>query len=108
MQKKNGCAEVSPTPKPAVAAVKPIPMETEEPTIESSTTTSSSQEQASPVAVVESVETPTKKKGKKKQSYKNMMAGMMHSTTDAGKVEKEKDALRKVTGGGAFSKVDKI
>ena len=49
--------------------------------------------------------TTTKKKKKKKQSYKNMMASMM----------KEKDAdmdkdtgITKVTGGGTFSKVDKI
>jgi hypothetical protein len=49
---------------------------------------------------------PKKKKGKKK-SYKNLMASMVHSepTKD---LEKEKEALRKVTGGGVFSKIDKI
>lgn len=52
--------------------------------------------------------TPTKKKGKKKKkSYKAMMAGMMTNSPDRD-VEKEKDALRKVTGGGAFSKIEKI
>ena len=52
--------------------------------------------------------TPTKKKKKKKQSYKSMMAGMMTTQTGATKAEKEKDALRKVTGGGAFQKIEKI
>ena len=51
--------------------------------------------------------TPSKKK-KKKTSYKSMMANMMHASTDERKVEKEKESLRKVTGGGAFSKIDKI
>lgn len=50
---------------------------------------------------------PKKKKGKKK-SYKAMMAGMMSTQANSEKAEKEKEALRKVTGGGAFSKVEKI
>mmetsp|Transcript_6482 Transcript_6482/g.13525 ORF Transcript_6482/g.13525 Transcript_6482/m.13525 type:complete len:140 (-) Transcript_6482:27-446(-) len=50
---------------------------------------------------------PAKKKKKKKASYKSMMAGMM-KTDDTRDVEKEKEQLRKVTGGGAFSKIDKI
>lgn len=49
--------------------------------------------------------TPVKKK--KKASYKNMMASMMTGAPERD-VEKEKEALRKVTGGGAFSKIDKI
>ena len=49
-----------------------------------------------------------KKKGKKKLSYKSMMAGMMTAPKDATKDEKEIEALKKVTGGGAFSKIDKI
>ena len=49
---------------------------------------------------------PAKKK-KKKANYKNMMAGMMKSNPTRD-VEKEKEQLRKVTGGGAFSKIDKI
>eukprot|EP00339_Tiarina_fusa_P030193 CAMPEP_0117060762 /NCGR_PEP_ID=MMETSP0472-20121206/42263_1 /TAXON_ID=693140 ORGANISM="Tiarina fusus, Strain LIS" /NCGR_SAMPLE_ID=MMETSP0472 /ASSEMBLY_ACC=CAM_ASM_000603 /LENGTH=70 /DNA_ID=CAMNT_0004779097 /DNA_START=715 /DNA_END=927 /DNA_ORIENTATION=- len=48
-----------------------------------------------------------KKKGKKKKSYKSLMAGMMHNAPSKD-VEKEKDALRKVTGGGNFSKIEKI
>jgi hypothetical protein len=47
-------------------------------------------------------------KKKKKASYKNMMASMMKQQSPERDVEKEKEALRKVTGGGAFSKIDKI
>ena len=50
---------------------------------------------------------PTPKKKKKKTNYKNLMAGMMQSSPDRD-VEMEKQNLRKVTGGGAFSKIDKI
>lgn len=48
-----------------------------------------------------------KKKKKKKASYKNMLAGMMEGSgpRDAAK---EKESIQKVTGGGAFCKVDKI
>ena len=49
---------------------------------------------------------PVKKK-KKKASYKSLMAGMMKSSPERD-VEKEKEQLRKVTGGGTFSKIDKI
>lgn len=49
---------------------------------------------------------PAKKK-KKKASYKSVMAGMINCS-GARDVEKEKEQLRKVTGGGAFSKIDKI
>eukprot|EP00934_Nitzschia_sp_Nitz4_P006562 Nitzschia sp. Nitz4//scaffold8_size234185//195358//196167//NITZ4_001291-RA/size234185-augustus-gene-0.277-mRNA-1//-1//CDS//3329559908//6552//frame0 len=54
------------------------------------------------------VAAPKKKSGKKKQSYKSMMAGMLSTQNCSAKAEKEKDALRKVTGGGAFSKIEKI
>lgn len=47
------------------------------------------------------------KKKKKKTSYKAMMAAM--TSSDAPRdIEKEKEAIRKATGGGAFSKIDKI
>jgi predicted ATP-grasp superfamily ATP-dependent carboligase len=48
----------------------------------------------------------TSLKKKKKASYKSMMAGMM--TSSQKDIEKEKELLRKVTGGGAFSKIEKI
>ena len=50
-------------------------------------------------------ETPKKKK-KKKASYKNMMAGMMQGGPKD--IEKQKEKLREVTGGGTFTKIDKI
>jgi len=48
------------------------------------------------------------RKVKKKKSYKSMMAGIMNGSPSSKDAEKEKDSLRKVTGGGAFSKVEKI
>jgi hypothetical protein len=60
---------------------------------------------ASPVKA--STATPPVLKKKKKTSYKDMMASM--TTSDAPRdIEKEKDSIRKATGGGAFAKVDKI
>jgi hypothetical protein len=58
--------------------------------------------------LVESVQpAAAETKKKKKTSYKNMLAGMMKQSPERD-IEKEKEALRKVTGGGAFSKIDKI
>ena len=52
---------------------------------------------------------PAKKKKKKKTSYKNMMASMMaEKSRDVDKDSAKDAAIRKVTGGGAFSKVEKI
>eukprot|EP00559_Dactyliosolen_fragilissimus_P000961 CAMPEP_0184855774 /NCGR_PEP_ID=MMETSP0580-20130426/921_1 /TAXON_ID=1118495 /ORGANISM="Dactyliosolen fragilissimus" /LENGTH=75 /DNA_ID=CAMNT_0027350381 /DNA_START=259 /DNA_END=486 /DNA_ORIENTATION=- len=48
------------------------------------------------------------KKKKKKTSYKAMMANMTRENKTENDLQKEKDNLRKVTGGGAFSKIDKI
>jgi len=56
-----------------------------------------------------STDTPkksSKKKKKKAPSYKDMMAGITKGTER--NVDEEKKAIRKVTGGGAFSKIDKI
>ena len=50
---------------------------------------------------------PLKKRKKKKTSYKNMLAGMMEGSGTRD-VEKEKESIQRVTGGGAFSKIDKI
>ncbi len=56
------------------------------------------------------VEKPEEKKRKKKKktSYKSMMANMTKRTKDEADIQKEKDNLRKVTGGGTFSKIDRI
>lgn len=61
-----------------------------------------------PEEVVPNAEALKKKKGKKKLSYKAMMKGMMHTQSDEQKAEMEKEALLKVTGGGAFQKIEKI
>jgi hypothetical protein len=50
---------------------------------------------------------PTPKKKTKKTSYRAMMNAMTQPSCDRD-IEKEKESLRKVTGGGAFSKIDKI
>merc|ERR1712157_293007 len=49
-----------------------------------------------------------KKKSKKKNSYKAMMAGIVQGSSSSRDIEKEKEVIRKVTGGGNFSKIDKI
>jgi hypothetical protein len=49
-----------------------------------------------------------KKKKTKKTSYKSMMANMTKRTKDENDIRKEKEDLRKVTGGGVFAKIDKI
>lgn len=48
----------------------------------------------------------SKKKKKKASSYKSIMAGITQGSDKD--IEKEKLAIRRVTGGGAFSKIDKI
>ena len=100
MRKKEG-AEVCPPATPAAAAVvaQPEPPATHAP---------SPPLDASPAPIDATAEaSPMKKKKKKKASYKNMLAGMMegNGSRDA---EKEKESIKKVTGGGAFVKVDKI
>jgi len=52
---------------------------------------------------------PAKKtKKKKKASYKSMMAGMMKSSPERDADKEKEETIRKVTGGGAFAKIDKI
>ena len=60
-----------------------------------------------PDAREEAVTSPVRKK-KKKTSYKTMIAGILEGGTSSRDVEKEKEKLREVTGGGHFSKIDKI
>jgi hypothetical protein len=60
-----------------------------------------------PVAMIQSAPAETPKKKKKKPSYKNLMAGMLECSPERD-LEKEKELLRKVTGGGTFSKIEKI
>jgi len=51
-------------------------------------------------------QTPPKKKKKKKTGYKNLMAGMMEGGPKD--IEKQKEKLREVTGGGTFTKIENI
>ena len=61
-------------------------------------------EVAAPPAATASVP----KKKKTKTSYKALMAGMLSAQDSSRKAEKEREALSKGLGGGAFVKVDKI
>jgi hypothetical protein len=47
-----------------------------------------------------------KKKGK--PSYRSMMASITQGTKTSSDIEKEKESLRNVTGGGSFKKIDRI
>lgn len=89
--------------------------------VESSTTTPKSSTTVATTAITETpaitesaqasvANAPAKKKKKKKTSYKNMMASMMKELArdPAEKDSAKDDAIRKVTGGGAFSKIDRI
>lgn len=72
--------------------------------------TKEEEEQSTPMEVDSTEQpaatTPPKRKKKKKANYKNMMAGMMQGGPKD--IEKQKEKLREVTGGGTFSKIDKI
>ena len=84
------CQETSPSRQPD-----------EKPAAVESAPTDEAKEQPAAAAL------PVKKKKKKKASYKNMMATMM-AGTETKDVEKEREALGKGLGGGAFSKIEKI
>lgn len=98
-QKKEGATTASTAP----VLTKPQPVEP----VDSAMPDAKSEEEAEQVEAPLQ-EAPKKKKGKKKLSYKAMMKGMMHAQADEHKAELEKEALRKVTGGGAFQKIEKI
>jgi hypothetical protein len=83
---------VAPAPQPSHADVVAAPV-TVEPT---------------PAAGEKEEKVTVVKKKKKKTSYKSMMAGITKRTKDEKDIEKEKESLRKVTGGGVFAKIDKI
>lgn len=80
--------------------VEPATAKAESPVIENTTA-----KPETPSATPAATSTTTKKK--KKASYKDLMSGMMNSSGSRD-VQKEKESLRKVTGGGQFSKIDKI
>jgi hypothetical protein len=116
-------ANTANTTAATTVAETPVAMETESTAAASAAVTSA----AAPMEVESSVSTasfavtaesapapspaaaasPLKKRKKKKTSYKNMLAGMMEGSGTRD-VEKEKESIQRVTGGGAFSKIDKI
>jgi hypothetical protein len=63
-------------------------------------------EESVPSEAAAAVAAPAVPKKKKKTSYKAMMAAMTKPSEKD--IEKEKDAIRKATGGGTFSKIEKI
>jgi hypothetical protein len=101
MQKKQGL-DVTPAeagksePQPMEIALTEAAMDVDEPP------------QADVAVEEQSMLDAPKKKKKKKASYKALMAGVLQSSSPSRDVEKEKEGLRKVTGGGAFIKVEKI
>jgi hypothetical protein len=50
----------------------------------------------------------TSPKKKKKKKFSSILSGMMHKQTKPRDLQQEREALRKVLGGGNFIKVDKI
>lgn len=101
MQKKQAPPSPCKPVQPLVEEAQPMEVETEVPA------PSPQVETASNDAAAASAAATTTKKKKKKTSYKNLLADMMHGSTTRD-IEKEKESLRKVTGGGVFSKIDKI
>jgi len=99
MRKKEG-AVTSAAPTAAAFVAQPEPPATHVPAPPSLTAVHTPADAAAAAS-------PIKKKKKKKASYKNMLAGMLEGG-GIRDVEKEKESIQKVTGGGAFVKIDKI
>merc|ERR1719261_692977 len=105
LQKKNEVPAPVVQPPPAAATkCQPIAPVEEEPTPMEVDVPAPVKEEEKPAPKP----TSTTPKKKKKASYKNMMKGMMQSNSPQKDIQKEKESLRKVTVGGAFSKIDKI
>ena len=100
------CARVpeSPTAKTETPKSSTSTADASETTTVTETPAASTSVNAPSIAVANA---PAKKKKKKKASYKNMMASMMKEQSKDKDTAKD-EAIRKVTGGGSFSKVDKI
>ena len=98
-------AAAAPTQQPTTPTTVAAVTTTAAPT---TTNTNTAVEAPTTTTTTNTVAEPQKKKKKKKKiSYKNMMAGMMEQSGPRD-TEKEKEGIKKVTGGGAFSKIDKI
>jgi len=90
--------------EPIAPIESPTPMDVDDVDDDIPTETAPTETKAAPAAT----SSTAPKKKKKKASYKNMMKGMMQSNSPTKDIEAEKEALRKVTGGGTFTKIDKI
>lgn len=113
MQKKEQTCDLATAPETStpmeVDSVQCSPVSADAPAVaESSSATPVLNDAEAPVEKTAPVVKKSPKKKKKKSSYKSMMAGMTQRNKDSASIEKEKADLRKVTGGGAFAKVDKI
>ena len=73
---------------------------------ENKSTTDTTSDKAGVVSTTD-VKSPAKKK-KKKATYKNLMAGMLEKSKDRDIDKESEKAIKKVTGGGTFTKIDKI
>jgi len=113
MNKTNGTATLSASaqqPQPSATQAPPPVTTTSSPSVPppaalvaepSNAVTAETQPASAPLA------TKKKKKKKKKVNYKDILAGMMEQSGPRD-VEKEKESIQKVTGGGTFMKIDKI
>ncbi|ACI64481.1 predicted protein [Thalassiosira pseudonana CCMP1335] len=98
----------APAAAPTVAAPEPVIAAPQAPAPEATTSPVSEPTNVEDVTnTTEPTAEQPKKKKKKKTSYKNMLADMMKES-GARDVEMEKKSIEKVTGGGKFSKIDKI
>jgi hypothetical protein len=108
LQKKKGAVAASSPVKMAAAEPKqPEPMQqpAEAMDVDEPMVKEQQQSAVEPASVKPAAEQP-KTKGKK-TSYKNMLKDMMKAAPERD-IEREKEQLRRVTGGGEFRKIDKI
>lgn len=95
----------------SLAAAMDVPMAMDvDSAITNELTTKAEERADTAVPIKHFTSVPKLKKKKKKASYKSMMAGMMQNNhqSEAERDVKEMEKIRSVTGGGQFTKVDKI
>jgi hypothetical protein len=109
MMKKEECKVVEKVKEsPPVPMEENVPMDVE-PNVVAAAVPDQKPSPLEAAAAADAPASTTPKKKKKKASYKDMMQGVMKTATpDVDAKEKQKEQLLKVTGGGAFSKIDKI
>jgi len=99
--------KVNPIPAPSIIEA-PRPQEMKSQPVLKNVKVTITEPMSQPPAPTPSTTAPKKKSKKKKNSYKAMMAGIVQTNVSDRNVEKDKEGIRKVTGGGVFSKIDKI